>query len=229
MSATIVSINENNVNATPEEVYVWADRSGDRGLLNPTTARLKVTALKRVLSVLSHEEKLGAQEILDSLDQLVTRLARKEGGTPETLQTYKQRSESLLRDYIDYQRDPLAFQARTAERPAKAEKKVERKKAQPEAASEKAQQQPPQQQQPQPQPQPSEGRRYVYPLADGRDFEYVLPRGGLTMVEVKKIALLLISLAKDYDPSAESITDLTRRVKPLDMLDDSDDDDKGDD
>src|SRR5438874_13677182 len=101
MSASIVSITEGNVNATPEEVYAWADRAGERGLLNPTTARLKVTALKRVLSVLAEDEKLGAKEILDSLDQLVTRLARKEGGTPDTLQTYKQRSESLLRDFTD--------------------------------------------------------------------------------------------------------------------------------
>src|SRR6185436_19033507 len=105
--------------------------SGDRGILNPTTARLKVTALKRILTVLSGEEQLGAQEMLDQLDQLVTRLARKEGGNPETLSTYKQRAESLLKDFIDYQRDPLGFQARSAERPAKAEKKPERKKTPP--------------------------------------------------------------------------------------------------
>jgi hypothetical protein len=45
------------------------------------------------------------------------------------------------------------------------------------------------------------------------------------MREVKKIALLLISLAQDYDPSAESVADLTRRVKPLDLLENNDDGD----
>src|SRR6185436_10320249 len=140
--------------------------SGDRGILNPTTARLKVTALKRILTVLSGEEQLGAQDMLDQLDQLVTRLARKEGGNPETLSTYKQRAESLLKDFIDYQRDPLGFQARSAERPAKAERKVERKKVpvtEPVA----------------PAAAPADNRRYVYPLCAGRDFEYVLPPGGL--------------------------------------------------
>jgi hypothetical protein len=215
MPATIVPINEINVNASPEEVYAWADRSGDRGILNPTTARLKVAALKRILIVLSDEEKLGAQDILNSLDPLVTRLARREGGNPDTLATYRQRAESLLRDFIDYQRDPLGFQSRNAERPAKPDRKVERKKgpdvepAIPPTTSTS-----------------STGKRYVYPLATGREFEYTLPQDGLTMREVKKIALLLISLAKDYDPPGDSVADLTRRVKPLELLDEDDIDDE---
>jgi hypothetical protein len=213
MSATIVTITDSNVNATPDEVFAWAERSGEKGILNPTTARLKITATKRILSVLADDEKLGAQEILNTLDHLVTRLARKEGGTPDTLSTYKQRAESLLRDYLDYQRDPLGFQSRNAERPAKAERKPERKKA-PEPSTEPAPEQ----------PQTATGKRYSYPLGSGRDFEYTLPPGGLTMRDVKKIALHFISLAKDYDPPGESVGDLTRRVKPLELLEQSDDD-----
>jgi hypothetical protein len=210
MSISIVPATDHDVNATPEEVFTWAERSGDRGILNPTTAKLKVAALKRILTVLSDEEHLGAEEILGALDQLVTRLARKEGGNPETLSTYKQRAESLLRDFIDYQRDPLGFQARNAERPPKAERKVERKKVPP---TEPVAQAAP----------PADVRRYIYPLGEGRDFEYVLPPGGLSMREVKKIALLLISLANDYDPPGDSVADLTRRVKPMELLEDSDD------
>jgi hypothetical protein len=210
MSISIVPATDHDVNATPEEVFTWAERSGDRGILNPTTAKLKVAALKRILTVLSDEEHLGAEEILGALDQLVTRLARKEGGNPETLSTYKQRAESLLRDFIDYQRDPLGFQARNAERTPKAERKVERKKVPP---TEPVAQAAP----------PVDGRRYIYPLGEGRDFEYVLPPGGLSMREVKKIALLLISLANDYDPPGDSVADLTRRVKPMELLEDRDD------
>ncbi len=212
MSVSILPVSDASVNGTPDEVFVWADRSGDRGILNPTTARLKVAALKRILSVLSEEERPGAQEILRSLDHLVIRLARKEGGNPDTLSTYRQRAESLLRDFIDYQVDPLGFAARNAERPAKAERKSERKKMTPsEPAAEQL-----------PQPEP---RRYAYPLSDGREFEYVVPPGGLNMREVKRIALLLISLASDYDPPGESVGDLTRRVKPLELLDEYDDED----
>ena len=214
MSASIVPINDPNVNASPDEVFIWAERSGERGLLNPTTARLKITATKRILSVLSDDEKLGAVDILNQLDQLVTRLARKEGGTPDTLSTYKQRAESLLRDYVDYQRDPLGFQARSAERPAKPTVKGERKKpveARPEmpvttSASGES----------------TTAKRYTYPLGAGRDFEYFLPVDGLTMRDVKKIALHFISLAQDYDPPGESVGDLTRRVKPLEVLENSD-------
>jgi hypothetical protein len=210
LSISIVPNNDHDVNAMPEDVFTWADRSGDRGILNPTTAKLKIAALKRILTVLSDEEHLGAEEILSALDQLVTRLARKEGGNPETLSTYKQRAESLLRDFIDYQRDPLGFQARNAERPPKTERKVERRKT---PGTEPAAQTAP----------PVEGRRYIYPLGEARDFEYVLPLGGLSMREVKKIALLLISLANDYDPPGDTVADLTRRVKAMDLLEDSDD------
>lgn len=215
MSASIVPINDPNVNASPDEVFTWAERSGERGLLNPTTARLKITATKRILSVLSDEEKLGAIEILNQLDHLVTRLARKEGGTPDTLSTYKQRAESLLRDYIDYQRDPLGFQTRNAERPAKATAKAERKKPA-DARSETAPEAPPA-----PVESSPTAKRYTYPLGPGRDFEYLLPVDGLTMRDVKKIALHFISLAQDYDPPGESVGDLTRRVKPLEMLEES--------
>lgn len=216
MSASIVPINDPNVNASPDEVFAWAERSGERGLLNPTTARLKITATKRILSVLADEEKLGALEILNQLDHLVTRLARKEGGTPDTLSTYKQRAESLLRDYIDYQRDPLGFQSRNAERPAKSTAKAERKKpadARPEV--------------PQAPVEPADARpkRYTYPLGPGRDFEYFLPIDGLTMRDVKKIALHFISLAQDYDPPGESVGDLTRRVKAMELLEVNDIDD----
>jgi hypothetical protein len=212
MSATILPINDPNVNASPDEVFAWAERSGDKGLLNPTTARLKITATKRILSVLAEDEKFGASEILNQLDQLVTRLARKEGGTPDTLSTYKQRAESLLSDYIDYQRDPLGFQARSAERPAKAERKPERKKPAP--ASETRTESPAAQ----PETTTPTAKRYTYPLGPGRDFEYTLPDGGLTMRDVKKIALHFISLAQDYDPPGESVGDLTRRVRPLELL-----------
>ena len=40
---------------------------------------------------------------------------------------------------------------------------------------------------------------------------------------MKKIGLLLISLANDYDPSGDSVADLTRRVKPMEFLENSDD------
>jgi hypothetical protein len=208
MSISIVPASDHDVNATPEEVFAWADRSGDRGILNPTTAKLKVGALKRILTVLSEDEHMGADDLLGALDQLVTRLARKEGGNPETLSTYKQRAESLLRDYIDYQRDPLGFQTRNAERGPKPERKVERKKV---PAAEPVSPAP-----------PEEGRSYIYPLGDGRNFEYVLPQSGLSMRDVKKIALMLISLATDYDPPGDSVADLTRRVRPMELLENSD-------
>lgn len=47
----------------------------------------------------------------------------------------------------------------------------------------------------------------MYPLENDRELEDALPTTGLTMREVKKIALLLISLAQDYEPPGDSVAD----------------------
>lgn len=193
-------------NATVDEVSAWADRAGERGLLNATTARLKVAALRRIITVLADDEHMGANEMLANLDALVMRLGRKEGGSPDTLSTYKQRAESLLRDFLEYQKDPAGFQTKSADRPPKAAKAVADKKptekkkvdvATPAADSETP---------------VDGGRRFVFPLGGSREFAYWLPAGGITMSEVKRIMFHLGSMASDFDPSAKDISELTRRI-----------------
>lgn len=203
------------VNATVDEIGAWADRAGERGLLNPTTARLKVTALRRLLSVLADDEQLGAKEALETLDSLVVRLARKEGGNPETLGTYKQRAESILRDFLDYHANPLAFQNRSAERPVKAVPKASAEKKKADKPADKAESS----------QSVGEGidanatRRFVFPLGNGRDFVYHIPVGGITMAEVKRVMFHLGSMATDFDPSAKDIQELTRRISPQSAAD----------
>lgn len=212
MTVDTVTPAEDHVNASADQVSAWADRAGERGLLNPTTARLKVTALRRILSVLADDEMMGAQEILANLDALVVRLARKEGGNPETLGTYKQRAESILRDFLDYHNDPLAFQNKNAERSAKVTTKptkpAEKKKAETGVTRADA-----------PASESNEsagvgtGRRFAFPLSGGREFVYILPPDGIRMNEVMRIGFHLGSMATDFDPSATDMTELTRRVR----------------
>jgi hypothetical protein len=208
MSAITLSNQPSDVNANVDEVVAWAERSGERGILNPTTARLKISALRRFVSVLGSDEQFGAQDLLNQLDSLLTRYARKEGGVPDTLSTYKQRAESLLTDFIEYHRDPLGFQARNTERPKKdAERKPERKKASapsapsaPEPVQEAA--------------TPAPGaRRHTFPLENGRIFAYELPADGLTFRDVKKLQLHLISVTTDFDLSEQNSMELTRQLR----------------
>lgn len=223
MTEETLSPDPDHVNATVDQVSAWADRAGERGLLNPTTARLKVTALRRIISVLADDEVMGAQEILNNLDALVVRLARKEGGNPETLGTYKQRAESILRDFLDYHRDPLAFQNKNAERSAKAatkpvekKKKVEtsetgslsRSESPPSSASTSS---------------AANGRLFAFPLGGGREFTYVMPTDGIKMSEVMRISFHLASMAVDFDPTAKDVTEMTRRVRNKPDDDDNND------
>lgn len=206
---------EDPVNANLEDVIAWAERSGDRGVLNPTTARLKISALRRFTSVLGEDEKLSAQALLDNLDSLLARYARKEGGGADTLSTYKQRAESLLTDFLDYQRDPLAFQARGAERSKKeSERKPERRKSSAGSSSSVTA--------PLPEvpasPVVRESHRHTFPLDGGRVFAYELPPDGLTFRDVKKLQLHLISLNTDFDLSQQNAMELTRQLRTLGNL-----------
>ncbi len=212
MSTPTLSNADPDVNANLDDVVAWAKRSGERGILNPTTARLKISALQRFTSVLGSDEQMGAQGLLDNFDSLLARYARKEGGAPDTLYTYKQRAESLLTDFLDYHRDPLGFQSRNAERSKKEnERKPERKKAS--AASQPTS------------PAPSqeivaasaapESRRHTFPLEGGRIFTYELPADGLTFRDVKKLQLHLISITTDFDLSEQNAMALTRQLRAL--------------
>jgi len=221
MTEETLSPDPDHVNATVDQVSAWADRAGERGLLNPTTARLKVTALRRIISVLADDEVMGAQEIINNLDALVVRLARKEGGNPETLGTYKQRAESILRDFLDYHRDPLAFQNKNAERSAKAATRPVEKKKKPETSdigSLSRSEAPPSSAS-----APSSGRVFAFPLGGGREFSYVMPADGIKMSEVMRISFHLASMAVDFDPTAKDVTEMTRRVRNKPDDDDNND------
>ena len=91
-----------SVNASVEEIAAFADRMGSRGVYNPTTARLRVGALRRITKVLGDDEPSSAQALLDNLEGLVNRLARTSGGeNPDTLPFVEQLSgPNQFRDLV---------------------------------------------------------------------------------------------------------------------------------
>jgi len=81
----------------------------DKGLMNERTAYARSQAAQQVLSVLEPEEK----ENLEDLDRetVFRRFVNKNGQrfTPGSLQTYKQRFNSAVDEFLSYARDPASY------------------------------------------------------------------------------------------------------------------------
>lgn len=176
------------VNDPLDEVYTFAEKMGTHGVYNPTSARLKITALKRMVSVIADDELLEPQWILDNIDSLANRLARLGNENPDTMRTYRSRAASVLADYLEYKKAPLEFTKRASE------ERTPRREASPkpkkEAAAEKAETP----------KSPAASRMRSYPLGDGREIEFALPEGGMTIDQCLRFGLHLVTMSVDFDP-----------------------------
>lgn len=92
-----------------EDVTRWIKQMGERGIYQPATARNRVTALKRLSSVLAEDEPKDAQYLRENIEILCDRWTRKEGANPATANTYLSRSRVVLNDFFEYLRDPRGF------------------------------------------------------------------------------------------------------------------------
>lgn len=177
-----------SVNSPLDEVCAFADKMGTHGIYNPTSARLKSAALKRIATVIADDESPEPRWVLDNIEALANRLARLGNENPETMRTYRSRASSLLTDYFDYKEAPLEFTKRASEdRPPRREPSVKPKKetsAPPDAAK----------------PMASQPLR-SYPLGDGREVEFVIPQGGMTLEQCLRFSLHLITMSVDFDPT----------------------------
>lgn len=77
--------------------------------LKPATARARKAALKKMIEVMDNEEKHDVRRV--DLDALHERFANKEAGAFSTssLQVYRSRFRSALKDFISYTDDPTNF------------------------------------------------------------------------------------------------------------------------
>ena len=174
------------VNGPLDEVYAFAEKMGAHGVYNPTSARLKTTATKRMVSVLADNEPFEAQWVLDNIDALANRLARLGNENPETMRTYRSRAASLLSDFLEYKKAPLDFTKKASEERTPRREGSPKPKKEPEQVSEAAK-------------PPNSSRMRSYPLGDGREIEFVMP-DGMTIEQCLRFSLHLVTMAVDFDP-----------------------------
>lgn len=184
------------------EVITFVDKMAERGVYHPTTAKLRSYALRRILTVLGNDESTDPQALLENLDALANRLGRLNQESPATLKDYRSRAAKLLKDYVEYQRDPLGFQKSASEaRPPKesSSKKKADKAKKPSEPMVVAPPVAPPAPEAQAKTTPTPGLR-TFPLEDGREIGYVLPEPRHTAQDALRFALHLLTLAVDFDP-----------------------------
>src|SRR5260221_13489221 len=99
---------------TRTELSKFCSYRGEKGLMNPKPAYARSQAAVAVLSILDDHEKADLSKL--DRESVFRRFVNKNGQrfTPESLQTYKQRFQSALDEFLAYAKDPSAYKAPTA-------------------------------------------------------------------------------------------------------------------
>jgi hypothetical protein len=188
------------MSTSTDEVIEFLGIAGEKGFLNENTVNARRTACNKFFDILDQDQKNVEyiQANLDVIKQRFTNLNREVAGT--TVDEYARRVQLVLNDFTAWKADRGAWErsvsAKQAARPAgDGEKKARPTKAEkPKAAPQ------PEAAQPQHANDPST-RTVEFPLRKDFDVKITLPRDGITMAELRKLAWFLLPYATDFDPS----------------------------
>lgn len=175
----------------------WMKKMADRGLIKMNVARMRIGAVRALVSVMDGEEEKTPEAVLAQVDDLTKRWAVKCSGTPDTAAAYASRSRGALTDYLAYLKDPTGFRFKVRE-VAPGERKKTPKPSKVEAKAEPSV----------PEPVPvapalagaAPGRTMRdCPLGGGRHFVFSLPED-FSMLDAARVAMHLVTITHDFDP-----------------------------
>jgi hypothetical protein len=178
------------------EIQQWARMMAERGRYPDNTARFRASALGKFVEVLGDEEPRDAGYLLANIEDIGRRWALRTDANPDTAKTYIGRVRGLLEDFLAWKQDPLSFKgrARAAGAPKPEQKpKSKADEATKESASTDAASR-------EEQANRKVANRRSYPLRDGREFLFT-PPPDMTVRDVARITLHLLTLAEDFDPT----------------------------
>ena len=216
--AEVTSIGANGKH-TIDDVARWCDLAAEKGYYPANSARLYKTALQQMASVLSADEPHSPEWVLEHLDELAGRYANKQMPTQATLRTYLGKARTLLSDFVEFKRNPVAFKPRGRASTGTASATKETKKTTKNAPATESTAPPAESPATTPEVSTTAPRARLpiardYPLGGGRTIHFSLPDDGVTFAEVKKFAMHMLTLATDFDlsdPDQVEVLSLVRR------------------
>ncbi|HEY3816778.1 MAG TPA: hypothetical protein VGL81_06395 [Polyangiaceae bacterium] len=181
------NIPDDTNDASIDEVISFIDSMAERGELPSSSAVQKNSAIRNMASVLAEDEPRTARYVLANLENISLRWATK---NPQfkgsTVKTYESKARAAIEAYFDWKRDPKGFKFERHGAP-RAERPKEEKP--PKVVAPSA-----------PPPSNDTSKTFRYPLPGGREFVYSVPDDGLSVAEVRRIGMHLLTLAKDWEP-----------------------------
>jgi hypothetical protein len=196
MPATVSSIVEKS-DATVEDTKTWVKSMKEKGRWSDSAARMRLTALDALASVLGPDEVDTATYVLENAQTLQKRWAISKNADGETAQVYGGSARSTLKLYLAYLEDPTkAWQGFDAPAPkARKPKKAgcAEGESHPSSASETGA--PPASSADSPRTQ-----FRSYPLGDGRVIEFSVPEN-FTVRDLAKVSCHLATYCSDFDPA----------------------------
>src|SRR5689334_1228929 len=97
--------NDVDTNTNPHEIFTWLEDMVGRGELGDQAARLRGSAIRTLLSILTPEEPRDVPYLLENVEGLGRRWATKERAKPDTAATYVSRARGTFGDYLRWQQD----------------------------------------------------------------------------------------------------------------------------
>jgi hypothetical protein len=121
--------NKANLDQSIKKVSDWAEIMQEKGIYNAGTSKNRISALKKITSILGNDEPADPESILKNIEVIAKRWARKNTIAPDSARIYQSHLKSLLSDYMEYQKNPSTFKAGGSQPRSRIEKgKVVKKK-----------------------------------------------------------------------------------------------------
>ena len=189
--------------ATLKDLITWIEDQGARGRYNPNSARMRITAIERLSSVLGEDESTDPKDLAANIDDIGNRYAIATNANSETVRSYLSRARTTLDDFNKFLADPMSFTGRSQGPRSKTTTPRDKDTEASMTATTSSSQSTVQEHLPfvaKNPHRPSGGPWRTFPLKDARDFVFMLPEGGLAAEDVVRIASHLMTLANDVDP-----------------------------
>jgi len=201
----IQNVTSINASASPsiDDVTNWLRQKSERGEIGTNSARLRITSVNQLASILSGDEPHTAQYVLENISPITRRWATLNGAAKGgTARTYESRTKSSIEDYFRWLADPVGFEF---SRRDPTERDDDKDKPKVSSKSKPAKK-----------PAPSKPVDITstiqqtpvnhsplrnFPIDQDSAFDFRLPQRGITVEEWRRIACHLLTLATDFNPT----------------------------